>query len=763
MRRFASHVLFVTACLAVALGSHVAVAQDPLYLVNERTQVESISFKFSDTQTFEPALLEEQIALTDMGGNLWLREKFSFIPFISSIGVHPFLPVEMQKDEVRMERFYNRNGFLHPDVNWLVRLDSSENRVNILYTIREGPPLLLDTLLFRGADGTSASDEFPPSLQEDWRDFRKRAALQQGSRLTDFRLLQLQDQTLGWVRDQGYAFAKVDASSEIDSVRNLARVTVFVDAGPRGRVSEINVEGNESVSATVVTRELPFRVGDRFSHSELVEGQRGVFGLNLFQIALADVPEDQPEDSTVTVRIRVREGDPRIITANGGYFSESGLTSQAQWTHRNFFGGARTFTASVNAQTGIASFATDPDIVYRASVSLRQPYFLNRRLSFSVSPFAEIRDNVIDNSTAFGGNATLLYEVSQLKTASLQYGFETRNVRDYNFGAAGSDTTKLSLIELFQESLLDPGTINRNTLGLSATYGEADDALAPRLGFILRPSAEFAGPPLLSSLEYGRFGLTATGFVPASSAIELYGRVTGGWLTPFGKSLPERDSTAFETLLELRDAVFFAGGTSDTRGWGNALLGPKILDLLVEERIDEKTSAQSLEFSAGPYFPLGSLTKLSATAEVRLPFPGLGPGWRTFAFFDAGRVWTTDDRFDTESDYLSGANYSDTEQFFYGTGAGISFATPVGALRFSVGYKLNPTFFDLRSPTDIAAAVQKAFDDNGGERLEDLVRLAPEIEAAIRGVEPNSFPVFGLFDIPESNRIHLHLSIGQTF
>ena len=37
------------------------------------------------------------------------------------------------------------------------------------------------------------------------------------------------------------------------------------------------------------------------------------------------------------------------------------------------------------------------------------------------------------------------------------------------------------------------------------------------------------------------------------------------------------------------------------------------------------------------------------------------------------------------------------------------------------------------------------------------------LEAAIRGVDPNEFSVFGLFSIPESNRIHLHLTIGQTF
>ena len=755
-RRFLLRALLLLLGLAaMAGGGGVALAQTPLHLVNDRTQVRSISFRFVDGQTFESSLLEEQIALTEqpsLFGSVALRRSLSFIPLVADVGVHPFNPIEMQKDVVRMERFYNRNGFLHPEIDWLVRLDSARNTVNILYTVREGPPLLLDSLGFRGPDGRAAVELFPAPLQEDWRAFRTRAALQRGIRLDEFRLLQLQDQTLGWVRDQGYAFAEVAAESEVDSLRNRARVTILVDPGPRGRVSEIRVEGIESVSENVVLRELPFRVGDRFSRSKLVEGQRELFGLNLFQIALIDVVPDQPEDSTVAVQIRVREGDPRIVTARGGYFTEAGLTSEAQWTHRNFFGGARTFTASGVAQTGIGSFAQSPEVVYRVSTSLRQPYFLNRRLSFQVTPFAEFRDDVRDKSTAFGGDLTFLYELEQLKTASLQYGFETRDIQDYRFGT--TDTTEVSLIALLQADATGLGRLNRNTLGLTATYGEVDDALDPRRGFILRPSAEVAGPPIASSVEYGRLGLTATAYYPLSRSIGLYARVTGGRLLPFGKSLPDAGGS-FAGLLRLRDALFFGGGTGDVRGWGNALLGPKVLDLVIAEEEDDDGLLQTV-FYADRYFPLGNTTKLSGTVEARLPFPGLGPSWGTHVFADAGRVWTPSARFDLPESFILGTTYSDPEQLFYAVGGGFSVGTPVGALRFSVGYKLNASFFDMRDPRDIAAAVQRVYDANPAATDDDF-------EAAIRTVEPDSFGILGLFSIPNSNRIHLHLSIGQTF
>jgi outer membrane protein insertion porin family len=737
----------------------MSASETPLYLVNEQTQVRSIRFDFADTQTFEESLLEEQIALTDMGGAVAFRRRFSFIPFIPDVGVHPFSPIEMQKDAVRLERYYNRNGFLHPEVDWLVRLDSARNEVAVLFTVDEGPPLLLENLVFRGPDGGPAVDLFPTGLRDDWMDFRDDIALQEGTRLDDFTLVQLENRALGWVRDQGYAFADVAAEPEVDSLRNRATVRMRVAPGPRGRISEIQVEGAESVSSTVVRRELPFRVGDRFSSSELIEGQREVFGLNLFQIALADVPEEQPEDSSVVVRLRVREGDPRIITAQGGYLSEAGLTAQAQWTHRNFFGGARTFTASTIANTGFGSFVANPSVLYRASVTLRQPYFLNRRLALLGSPFAETRDDEIEEATSFGGSTTLLYELEQLKTASLQLGFQTRDVIDpFN---TSDDSTRTSFIDSLQTEAIELGRINRSTATLSATYGNVDDVLDPRLGYVLRPSAEITGPPSLTSVEYGRASLTATGYLPVTESIGLLARATGGKLFPYGQSTPPPGSGLSE-LLRLRNSVFLGGGTADVRGWGNGLLGPKVLDLVEEQVLNDDDEVTDTTLTADGYFALGGLAKFTGTVEARLPFPGLGPSWGTFAFFDVGRIWTPDEEFDlTESPvaFLLEDTYGDPERFFYSVGGGFSFATPVGALRFSVGYKLNPSFFDLRSPSDIADKIQEAVDE-AGVPLSALPRDA--IEAKIREVKPND-DLFGIIKIPELNRIHLHLTIGQTF
>ncbi len=752
MRRRSSRPLAIAGSLALLLWAGAAAAQDPLFLVDDRTQVRSIGFKFADTESFDADLLKLQIAMTEQNRvpflSTGLQKKLGWVPLVPDLGVHPFAPIEMQKDVVRLRRFYNRNGFLQPEVDWLVRLDTASNTVKVLFTIEEGPPLLLDELDFVGPTGEAVAAQLPAELRDEWADFRDRIALRRGKRLDDFQLLQLENETRSWARDRGYAFAQVEATSAPDSLENRADVTIRLDAGPRARIAEIEVEGTESVSPQIVRRELPFRRGDRFSGSKLVEGQREVFGLNLFQIALADVPEGQAEDSSVVVRLRVREGDARVLSGSVGYLSEAGFTTQAQWTHRNFLGGARTFTASAVANTGFGSIASEPQTLYRASVSLRQPYFLNRRLALLGSPFAEIRDDERNASTSYGGTATLLYELDQLQSASLQYGVELREVREYR-------TVTTPNLDLGR--LLDPdaqaelqnrlaGRVDRSTLALSATYGRLDSDLNPRLGFLLRPTVEVALPLPITSIEYGRLGGSASGFVPLGETLGLYGRVAGGTLLPFGQSVPgSGEDDALIEFVRLRNVVFLGGGTGDVRGWASGLLGPKVPN--VEQVITRGTETVPADTSlvSDRYVGIGGLSKVAATVEMRLPFPGF-PNLGTFVFFDAGRVWTDDERFltDDEPDPSFADLDVNPDRFFYATGAGIEFATPVGGIRFSVGYKLNPDYFDLRDPNEVLTALENGDD--------------------LSTVEPTELPLpFGLLTIPESNRLHLHFSIGQTF
>jgi outer membrane protein insertion porin family len=239
--------------------------------------------------------------------------------------------------------------------------------------------------------------------------------------------------------------------------------------------------------------------------------------------------------------------------------------------------------------------------------------------------------------------------------------------------------------------------VRTHRIGLSAVYGEVDDPMDPRRGYIARAAVEVAGPEGLSDVQYGRVDGSLAGFLPLGSRVGLVARASGGRLLPWGASVPQGPDDLLPVLIRLRDAVFTAGGTGDVRGWGAGLLGPKVPDLRVVDRGD------TVQVSADRWLVLEGLARATGSLELRLPFPFLGPEHGTHLFIDAGRIWNPDDRF--FSDPGRPGDPLGQDGVFYGAGFGVEFGTLVGPLRIDLGYKLNPSPLDLRDPEGVARAL----------------------------------------------------------
>jgi outer membrane protein assembly factor BamA len=209
-------------------------------------------------------------------------------------------------------------------------------------------------------------------------------------------------------------------------------------------------------------------------------------------------------------------------------------------------------------------------------------------------------------------------------------------------------------------------------------------------------------PEAFNSTEYSRLDGSLFAYAPLGRHTTLAVRVTGGRLFPFGKSLPGPTDDPTIKFLQLRDVAFTAGGSNDVRGWSNRLLGPKFPDVRAE------ASGDSTRLVAEGYVPVGGFQRVAGSVEVQLPLPGLGSKWGTNFFLDAGRVWTSDVRFE------HGIDVGEQERMFYSTGAEIAIRTPVGPIRLGAGYKLNPSTVDLVDSADLLEAI------NTGRPIDDL-------------------------------------------
>mgnify|MGYP006422315651 CR=1 FL=1 len=744
-------------------------AQSNLAQVNDETTVVDITWNFPGTQSFNSERLEAQIATKAPGTFYTLKRWFDWVPRVDP-GRFPFDAITLQKDVARIRQFYRQNGFLKPYVDYpATQYNSESNTVDIEFLVREGPPLIVRNTEFVAKEtGKPARTLFSANaVQKEWQSFRSQTAFQRGERYTEFTRLQIEESVTTWLRDQGFAFASVESETQIDSTANEASIRYLLTPGPNAVFSEIRVEGTASVNPNVVRRELPFREGDRFNASKVTQGQRELFGLNLFRVALADIPQQDP-DTTVQVRYRVREAKLRTLSGQIGYGGRPGVFGEGRWTHRNFYGGARNLSVGLIAESGYPTndplnfFGTtanaDPQRRFRLSTALRQPYVFTTRLSGSVEPFFQERlndklvpasDRLLSlNERQFGLNTRLTYEILPFRTINFQYTF----TRTQQFSPPDESTDGGALLTAGETDLFD-----KSIISVDATLGRTDDFINPTRGFLIRPSAELGGAILGSDVEFAKLGLEVTGYLPLDDQVEIAARLFAGRIWPLGRSLealtlPDSSQVAatdngsgnnqnlaladnFIFQNRFSDFLFYAGGSSDVRGWPVDLAGGKTVrfSTITSGYIYEATGAQS---------------KIGANVELRLPFPWLGDAFRTAVFLDAARLNAGSLNLTPPSqatDVVTAPNGSvvatETSQFLVGTGVGMRYKTPAGFIRLDVAYKLTPDQLDLRQP----------------DRVGDLSDIRGEAEMGEMKQPP--------FTAEERfiRRFRLHFGIGRTF
>ena len=703
---------------ALLLCATPLAAQDALNRVGAKTQVRTVEFQFEDKSSLDEDQLRKKIALTGQGGMVGLRRLLGFIPFVPPVGAHPFDPTEMARDVVRLRHYYQRSGFPKADVGYLAKYQAKSDVVKVTYRIAEGPPLLADTLTFSGTDGTLI---VPDSLGRSWRRFAQAQQAHLGRAGEDERRA-LADSTVRWFRAHGYPFATAATIARVDSAANRADLRVQVDPGQRARIRRIDVTGNRTVPAREVVRQLAVRPGDWYDAHALEQAREQLTQMDIVRLASVDVPRDSANDTSVVIVLGLAESPEHLIKGEAGYISSGGLTSQATWTDRSWLGGLRSFTVAATAQTGVVALENPAQQLYRLNLTAFQPYVGDRRLSAAGGPFIEYRSDLRDRSWAVGFEGSLVWAPAPLRSVSLGYSISHRRVFDYGLGADLPPEEYLPLLNLASAESVGSLAKSRNqsAVTLEGSYGRLDRIANPRKGYVIRPRIATTLPGFNTS-EYLLMDLGATAYLPVTKTVGFTLRAGAGRIYPRGKSTEALGlESPFVSLLGLHDVTFTAGGTRDVRGWGSLLVGPKIPQVQLQQQGD------STVVVSDRYTPVGGLARLLGSVELHFPMPLLSEAFQPYLFYDGGRIWTPDSRFALNSGVI------DEDKYYHAVGVGIGYQTVVGAIQVALGYKLNPSPLDLRSPQDVANAL----------------RNGTPIEAA-----PTS----------SSRRFHLHFSIGATF
>ena len=279
---------------------------------------------------------------------------------------HYFSREQFNADLKRIEAFYKDRGF--PDArvsSYDVQPSKDQTSVKITVTVSEGNPILVERIVFEGLE--PLPEQHRHSLEAD-------LPLKQGQPLDRALLQASREATLDELKDHGFPYASVRLAEDPGSSDRQRVITLHAEPGALARFGPLDIEGNSSVSDRIIRRQLTFRPGQIYEQSKVLDSQRRLYNLELFQFA--SVKSDTLEQAAeIPTKVTVKEGKHRKVNFGLGYGSEERARAEIDWRHVNFFGGART-----------------ADVVARYSgldrgvkVNLTEPYFFSRNYSLTFS------------------------------------------------------------------------------------------------------------------------------------------------------------------------------------------------------------------------------------------------------------------------------------------------------------------------------------------------------------------------------------------
>jgi outer membrane protein insertion porin family len=462
-------------------------------------------------------------------------------------------------------------------------------------------------------------------------DLKSRMPIKTGQPRDRQQVVSTHEMALNELRDHGFPYSKVATAEESPSNPKQVVVTFTAEPGPLAHFGEVQIAGNSSVSDRVIRRQLTFKPGDLYQRSVVQDSQRRLYGLELFQFANIEPINTELQPTDVPTRVTVAEGNHQRVNFGVGYGTEEKGRVDAEYHHLNFFGGARSAGAHVRYSSLDRGLRLD----------LNQPFFFRPHFSLGGEGQQWYTYTPAYRSIVTGVKATLTHRGTARTSWSISLTSE-HDRSDITPAVLRDSKYRPALIALGLNVITGTQDGTLNALGFDFQHSTADNLLNAHRGYQLAFHVEEAGRLVPGTFNYYAASIDGRHYLPISGQwLVLASRLQVGNIRPFGEDL---------TTVPL-SKKFFLGGATSIRGWGRYEVSPLASGL-----------------------PIGGNSMLQFSEEIRAVVHGnLG----AVAFFDGGNVW----------EKSGGFNLGDLR---YAIGPGLRYQTPIGPVRFDVGYQLNP-------------------------------------------------------------------------
>ena len=587
----------------------------------------------------------------------------------------------LRKDLDSLTGLYRSNGFAAVAVTSTVENAYKDKALDVAIhiAIKEGPQWFVSGLDVEGVN------------LKDFENVNALLISGKGQPFSEINIAADRDTVLNYYFNRGFPDASFEFTAKHDEPNHRVDLRYTINEGRRNFVRRVVVTGIRKTNPSIVDSRISVKPGEALSQSEMIESQRRLYDLGIFARVNMAVqnPAGLERDKTVVYQVEeasrysLNYGFGAEIARIGG--SSTNFDSPAGapgFSPRVSLGVSRNNFLGLGHTVGIRGKFSN--IQRRALMTYLAPRFKgNEKLNLTFSAlFDDSRDVRTFSARRWEGTAQLGQKLSRATTA--QYRLTYRQV------SVDQNSLKIdpALIPLLSQS------VRLGIVSATLIHDRRDDPIDTHRGVYNTFDAGWASRGLGSQSEFTRLLGRNSTYHRIGRDLILARTLTAGVLT----NIHANDSKVDIPLPER----FFAGGANSHRAFSDNQAGPR-------------------DFQTG--FPLGGKALLVHQTELR--FPLIGDNIGGVLFHDAGNVYSS---LNKVSFRAVQQGVQDFDYMVHTLGFGVRYRTPVGPVRFDLGYGPNsPRFVGFK-----------------GTREELLFGRGIRIEQQI-------------------NHLQFHFSLGQTF
>jgi outer membrane protein insertion porin family len=610
-------------------------------------------------------------------------------------------------DVKTIESIYKGNGFSSVKVTSKV---SESNvgangkplkvaEIKVAFTVDEGPQQTFGAVKLNGVDPGRVK-----AIQ----------GMLQASKGQPFSLVTLsgdRDTVLSYYLSNGFDKARIEVTQNVDPNDKLkTNIGYNVVEGEQVFIGKVLESGVHYTRPKVVNEQVTVHAGQPLDQSALLETQRNLYNLALFNEVNAAVQNPSGDDEQKNVLVQITEAKRWDVTYGFGFEVQTGIPSCGMYCTQVGTTAAQQGRAGASERVSldvsrINLRGSDDSVTFHgdyglleeiATVSFNNPHlFGNKHFAGAISGgFSNVQDISTFASSTLQGSFHVTEKASRKDT--FIYEFEYRRV------AVNADSLSIApdLIPLLSEPVRvggpsitwfhdtrDPSPLD----AVKGSYTSVQNFLA---------SSKFGSQTSFDRLDvsnatYYQFGKakyvfarnTRIGVIDSTGTNPNAGTVTSPAPSACAGVLLTENASCNPVPLPER---LYAGGATSHRGFGINDAGPR----------DLQTG-----------FPVGGSAVFVNTFELRLPvqtLPIVGNSLSFVLFHDMGNVFRTPSEMFPSIEHFRQPDVATCKPaptatigncnfnyFSHAVGVGVRYHTPVGPVRLDFSYNLNPPTYPV--------------------------------------------------------------------